>query len=192
MTWILPAQLVSCVGQGEGAQGGGHVCGAQHTCGGARGPGGRGGRRTCKFTWARPPGVLKVLGHRLAFNILQERSVGPVGVSRGGGSNWERACARLAVGDSGTGRGRRGGVPDLLFCCRGEPRSSPVLQPSCRRKAGGGRVAHWQGLLRAGGGGLCGGVCARREVRGYSFDINLATGCVRALLLLLPSCWRRG
>ncbi len=27
------------------------------------------------------PGVLKVLGHRLAFDILQERSVGPVGLT---------------------------------------------------------------------------------------------------------------
>ena len=52
------------------------------------------------------PGGLKVLGHRLAFDILQERSVGPVGVSRGGGVNWEHARARVAVVGDGMGKER--------------------------------------------------------------------------------------
>ncbi len=42
------------------------------------------------------------------------------------------------------------------------------------------------------GAGVCGGeVCLRTEVRGHTCEINLATGCVRALPLLLPSCGRQ-
>jgi hypothetical protein len=47
------------------------------------------------------PGGLKVLGHRLAFDILQERSVGLVGVSRGGGVE---SGARTRSSSGGRGR----------------------------------------------------------------------------------------
>ncbi len=50
------------------------------------------------------PGGLKVLGHRLAFDILQERSVGPVGVSRGGGVELGARASASSVG-----RGREEG-----------------------------------------------------------------------------------
>jgi hypothetical protein len=60
VTWTLPAQLMSCVGQGEGGVGG-------VTC------------VECSALAVVPGALvdaLKVLGHLLAFYILQERSVG--------------------------------------------------------------------------------------------------------------------
>jgi hypothetical protein len=50
------------------------------------------------------PEGLKVLGHRLAFDILQERSVGPVGVSRGGGVKLG-ALTRSSSGNRGREEG---------------------------------------------------------------------------------------
>jgi hypothetical protein len=49
-----------------------------------------------------------------------------------------------------------------------------------------------QGMLRARGLLARGGASARREVMRHTCDINLATGCVRALPFLLPSCGRKG
>jgi hypothetical protein len=121
------------------------------------------------------PGGLKVLGHGLAFDILQERCVGPVGVSRGGGV---KLGARTRSRSSGRGLDGEGGVTYLLLSGRG-PRSSPFLQQGCK------------GCCSPGAGVCAGEVCARTEVRGHICDINLATGCVRALPLLLPSCGRQ-
>ncbi len=124
------------------------------------------------------PGGLKVLGHCLAFDILQERSVCG-GVKLGART---RSC-------SGRGWDGEGGGTYLtyLFAVWGSQGPSPSCQ--CSHPAGkmgggegGARVAARRGLESARG------VCARREVRGHTCDINLATGCVRALPLLLPSC----
>ncbi len=108
------------------------------------------------------PGGLKVLGHRLAFDILQERSVGPVGVSRGGGV---KLGARTRSRSGGRGRDGGEGVTYLLLLSGGQgPRPSCCCSP---------------------GAGVCAGeVCARTEVRGHTCDINLG--------IPVTSTWRRG
>jgi hypothetical protein len=67
-------------------------------------------------------------------------------------------------------------------------------RPCCSHPAGekagvgGGRNC----FCAPGAGSARGRSAARTEVRGHTCDINLATGCVRALSLLLPSCgWQR-
>ncbi len=49
------------------------------------------------------PGRLKVLGHCLAFDILEERSVGLVGVSRKGGVKLGARTRSRSGGRDGTG-----------------------------------------------------------------------------------------
>ncbi len=92
-----------------------------------------------------------------------------MGVSRGGGV---RFGARTRSRSGGRGRDGEEGVTSLLLSSGGQgPRPSCCCSP---------------------GAGVCAGeVCARTEVRGHTCDINLATGCVRALPLLLPSCGRQ-